>query len=211
MIISTDGAASEFLSLCLRNDNVSNCTLSTEDGKVLYTVYTEHTPKTITQVRNTENEVIASLEWRETLSDRVTLGDNKPVALNNWMKKSIIPFVSDVTFFDNAKRQYKWKGYSVGQSLELHTANSKKSIAFFHKRRRIPNSNKDEPPIWTEPKLVLDARAQEIRDIVVISFLFLEKNRRIFERTSQNANDVMGLPTNAAGKGYRAHDGGVGA
>lgn len=93
MIISSEDAANEILSLYLSNDNVSNCTLSTEDGRVLYTVYTEHTPKTVTQVRNAENEVIASLEWRETLSDRVTLGANKPIALSDWMKKSIIPFM----------------------------------------------------------------------------------------------------------------------
>ena len=57
----------------------------------------------------------------------------------------------------------------------------------------------------------MDSRARQIQDIVVISFLFLEKNRRIFEETSQNAVDVMSLPLNPVGPEYRARDGGVGA
>ncbi|TCD60900.1 hypothetical protein EIP91_009310 [Steccherinum ochraceum] len=207
MILSTEEAASELLSLYLSSDNVSNCTLSTEDGTVLYAVYTEHTPKTVTQVRNEHGEVIASMEWRKTLSDRVTVGANKPVALSDWMKKSVIPFLSDISFVDDSQRSYKWKGYAVGQSLELHASDTKKPIAFFHKRRRVPNT---EPPAWTEPKLIMDSRAKQIQDTVVISFLFLEKNRRIFERTSQNAADVRTLPLNVAGTGYRAHDGGIG-
>ena len=92
MIMSSEEAANEILSLFLSNDNVSNCTLSTEDGTVFYTVYTEHTPKTVTQVRNAEDEVIASLEWRDNLPDRVTLGENKAKSLGDWMKKSIMPF-----------------------------------------------------------------------------------------------------------------------
>ena len=57
----------------------------------------------------------------------------------------------------------------------------------------------------------MDSRARQIQDIVVVSFLFLEKNRRIFEKTSQNAVDAMSLPLNPVGPEYRARDGGIGA
>lgn len=57
----------------------------------------------------------------------------------------------------------------------------------------------------------MNTRAMEIQDIAVISFLFLEKNRRIFERTSQNGMDALTLPlASPLGKDYKAHDGGVG-
>ena len=90
--MTSEHSSDTLLSLFLSPDNISNCTLSTADDHVVYTVLTEHTSKTVTQVRDAENEVIASLEWRENLPDRVTLGMNKPVSMGDWMRKSLIPF-----------------------------------------------------------------------------------------------------------------------
>ena len=42
--------------------------------------------------------------------------------------------------------------------------------------------------------LLLDARALEIRDIVVLSFLFLEKSRRATHNSTQHKADVLGTP-----------------
>ncbi|OBZ72091.1 hypothetical protein A0H81_07868 [Grifola frondosa] len=60
--------------LTLILDNPCNSTISDADGKALYFVFTEHGAKTTTQVRNADNEVLASLEWRDVLPDRVVLG-----------------------------------------------------------------------------------------------------------------------------------------
>lgn len=74
-------------------DNPCNTTITSETGDVLFSVVTEHTKKaTYTQVRDTDDEVIGSLEWREVLPDRVTIGHRKPVSYADWMKKSLLPF-----------------------------------------------------------------------------------------------------------------------
>ena len=38
-------------------------------------------------------ELLAALEWRDVLSDRVTLGQGKQIKLSEWLKKSVVPFV----------------------------------------------------------------------------------------------------------------------
>ena len=80
------------LVLTLAPDNVSNATLTAENGERLYTVSTDHAEKTVTTVRNAKDEVLATLEWRDVLPDRVTLGDGKQISIGDWMKKSMIPF-----------------------------------------------------------------------------------------------------------------------
>lgn len=83
----------ELLSLTLTPDNPCNAHLVSETGQTLYTVVTDTTKKaTITQVRNAKDEVIASLEWRDVLSDKVTYGDRNPVRMFEWMRRSIVPF-----------------------------------------------------------------------------------------------------------------------
>ncbi|KAK7690587.1 hypothetical protein QCA50_005685 [Cerrena zonata] len=183
----------DVLSLIMTPNVPVNTTLATEDGKVYYTIFTEHGKTSRTQVRNAHEEIIASLEWRDTLPDKVTFGRNKPVSIWDWMKKSVIPFKHDLTFQDEQGRQYRWKGNSVGRSLELSALDTEGPIAFFHASRRSPNPGGISlPPIWTEAKLNLNARAREIQDLVVASFLFIEKTRRENENTSLNAADVRG-------------------
>lgn len=83
----------ENLALALTPDNVSNTTLVSEAGECFYTVCTEHRKKeTVTSVRNARDEVIASLEWRDVLPDKVAIGSNKPILMTEWMKRSIVPF-----------------------------------------------------------------------------------------------------------------------
>ena len=59
---------------------------------------------------------------------------------------------------------------------------------------------------------MLTARAVEIRDVVVISFLFLEKSRRTNETASQSRADVLSAPplSGMTGHDYNVKDGGVG-
>ena len=83
----------ELVTFTLKPDNPSNCTLTLPSGKAAYSVITEHSKKgTTTQIRNAQDEIIAYSEWRDVLPDKVTVGDKKPMSLNDWMKKSMIPF-----------------------------------------------------------------------------------------------------------------------
>ncbi len=86
--------ASDIIKLTLSPDNPVNCSLVNDEGETLYTVITEFQPKdTITTVRNASQDVIASLQWRDHLPDKVTIGDKQPISLRDWMKRSLIPFV----------------------------------------------------------------------------------------------------------------------
>ena len=62
--------------------------------------------------------------------------------------------------------------------------------------------------------LVLAGRALEIRDTVVISFLFLEKSHRTNDTASQSCADVSAIPPLSGVAGtpeYRVRDGGIAA
>ena len=52
-----------------------------------------------------------------------------------------------------------------------------------------------EPGV-TDATLVLTPRATEIQDLVVASFLFLEKTRRIRDTTLSNVSSTMATPVN---------------
>ena len=61
-------------------------------------------------------------------------------------------------------------------------------------------------------QLVLTARAVQVRDIVVTSFLFLEKSRRTNETASQSKADIMSTPvlSGVTGNDYNVKNGGIG-
>ena len=118
---------------------------------------------------------------------------------------------SDVTFKDSRGRKYKWRGNAPGRSLEVrspllpststytnHTVRAqlfaeddgfKEPIARFVRSRKETKSAAASPA-----NLLLTARALEIRDDVVCSFLFLEKTRRVNETTQQRSSDVLSTP-----------------
>ncbi|KAI0661467.1 hypothetical protein C8Q70DRAFT_910873 [Cubamyces menziesii] len=198
--------------LTLSPDNPCNTTLLNEDGKELYHVHTEHGSATTTFVKDADGQVLASLEWRDVLPDKVTLGQNSkgPMSIRDWLHTSLVPFYlkDDVDFKDDAGRKYKWRGNAPGRALELFSEDDRfqQPIAQFRKSRRDPASGTVAPAA-----LLLTARAQEIRDTVVISFLFLEKSRRTNETTSQNVADVLSAPAMSAftGSDYNVRDGGI--
>ena len=128
----------DILTLIMKPNNPVNTTLATEDGKVYYTAFTEHGKTTRTEVRNATEEIIAVLDWRDVLPDKVTFGHHKTCSIWDWMKKSHIPLkkyakvplmrlydriltslYSDLTFHDEQGRRYTWKGNTVGQSFEV--------------------------------------------------------------------------------------------
>lgn len=78
--------------LSLSPNNPCNTTLYDADEKALYTVFTEHDKETTTYVKNADEEVLASLQWRDVVPDRVILGKKAPVSLRDWLHTSIVPF-----------------------------------------------------------------------------------------------------------------------
>ncbi|KAH9856603.1 hypothetical protein C2E23DRAFT_866008 [Lenzites betulinus] len=198
------------VTLTLSPDNPSNAAVLDPDGKELYTVYTEHGKATVTHVQSADEELLASLEWRDVLPDKVTLAGKSPVSIRDWLHTSLVPFYlkDDVGFQDDAGRKYKWRGNAPGRAFELYTEDDgfKEPIARFA-RSRVDRASGSRTPAT----LVLTARAAEVRDIVVISFLFLEKTRRTNETASQSRADVLSVPVLSAvtGSDYNVRDGGI--
>ena len=85
----------KILTYTLTNDNPTNTSLidlSSERPRPAYTVQTEITrSKTMTIVRNSEETTIATLQWRESLPDKVTVGDKPAISQNKWLKSGLLP------------------------------------------------------------------------------------------------------------------------
>lgn len=176
------------LILTLQPDNPCNTTITDQDddGKTLYQVYTQYEPSVTTFVKNGAGDIIASWEWREIRSDIITVFSGSPTPVSSWLKKSIVPLKGTVTFEDHAGRKYKWKGNGPGLSFELYRKDDKiQPIARFQKSRRTADST------YTLAQLIFDERGEEIRDLIVISFLVLEKTRRTTENSTMNMTDAL--------------------
>ncbi|KAK0485180.1 hypothetical protein IW261DRAFT_1461115 [Armillaria novae-zelandiae] len=179
------------LILTLQRDNPCNTTITDhDDGKTLYQVCTEYEPSVTTFVKNGAGDIIASWEWREIRSDIISLFGASPTPVSSWLKKSIVPFKDTVTLEDHAGRKYKWKGNGPGLSFELYRGDDKiQPIARFLKSRRTADLT------YTLAQLIFDERGEEIRDLIVISFLVLEKSRRTAENSTMNMADAQALPS----------------
>ncbi|KAF8517640.1 hypothetical protein JB92DRAFT_2809784 [Gautieria morchelliformis] len=183
------------LTYTLTNDNPLNTSLvdlSSEYSRPAYKVETHvSSSKTITIVRNSEEDVIASLEWRETLPDKVTIGDKPSVSLNSWMKPGLLP-LSPVSFHDDQGRKYQWRNVAAGLDMELYAVDTAGGpIAAFCKAH-VDRTNDTSTPATFR----LTARAREIADTCVVSFLFLEKKRRMRENSARvrtDSKNAMGL------------------
>jgi len=190
------------LTYMLTNDNPSSTSLldiftPSENDKPAYKAFTEFTgSKTVTKVTNAEGDIIASLEWREMLPDKVAIRNKPSVNLSSWMKSGLLP-LSPVTFQDDEGRKYQWKNVAAGLNLELYANDTPGGpIAAFCKSRVNRTANTSTPAM-----LIMTARAQEIAETCVVSFLFLEKKRRMREHSSQNRADVLGSVPLCTGRG----------
>jgi hypothetical protein len=77
----------------LEPDNPCNTTIIDDDtGQLIYRVFTEHGKETVTKVERADGEIIASWEWHDFTSDRITLGKAPPVPVSAWLQKSLVPF-----------------------------------------------------------------------------------------------------------------------
>lgn len=185
---------SSHLNLILEPDNPYNTNIHDDkDGRILYQVMTEHGQEIVTKVKNIEGDIIACWQWRDPRPDIIALGTGQPVPLGAWLKKSMMPFKESVTFEDGIGRHFKWKGLGTAPlPLELYSEDNKKHpIAQFVKSHSIFTSSPTDPSPSlqrVQAKLLVDERGQQILDLVVVSFLVLEKNRRAIE----NATTMVG-------------------
>jgi len=135
--------------------------------------------KITTDVYDSERSLIATLRWKDMASDVVTIPskelEEKP--LSKWLKKSINPFKQTATFKDHVGRKYKWDTEGLRSQFRLMAPDVSKSvpIAYFERAQPYVTS---ENPLPTPSMLHLTSRAEEIKEDVVLSFLFMEKERR---------------------------------
>ncbi|KAF9048476.1 hypothetical protein BJ165DRAFT_1343445 [Panaeolus papilionaceus] len=185
------------LVLVLTPDNPCNTTITDQESEeVLFQVSTEHDSKNSTTfLKDGQGYTIASWEWRDVRSDVLKIGNAEPIPSSAWLHKSMIPFVDTVTFKDDKGRHLKWKGFSGGSQLELYNPEDKKHpIAAFRKSLKYVNRNVDPPaPAFRPATLTLDPRGQEVTKLAVISFLVLEKSRRISEKSSETAASSLAI------------------
>ena len=77
--------------ITLAQVNPSNTAILDPDDKFLYTVHTTHSKATATHVLNADEEELASLDWRDVLPDKVTLGNRASTSLRDWLHTSPVP------------------------------------------------------------------------------------------------------------------------
>jgi len=183
---------SELLTLTLTPDNPCNTKITDAGGAVVYVVYTEHGKHaSTTRIFDAAERVVASVTWNDLgiAGDKVALGDGAPMDIGKWLHKSMIPFVDSVTFKDATGKQFKWKGNAPGFALELYSEDDKfaQTIARFHRSRK---DNRTDPPGAIPATLVLASRAVEVQDLVVSSFLFLERPHRLNDKSSDRVANM---------------------
>ncbi|KAH9931636.1 uncharacterized protein BXZ73DRAFT_47269 [Epithele typhae] len=174
--------------LLLSPDNPCNTTVVDDaTSKALYVVRTEH-PKSGTVTRGKHEDEIASLEWKSTRSDRVTLTSfGGPMSLREWLHPSLIPFRSEVSWKDRMGRKYKWRGNEPGRQLELYSEDD----GFASLIARFKRVHRDDAGVEKSACLLFTARGIEVRDDAVVSFLFLERARREHETTVVRTADSL--------------------
>ncbi|KAI0043249.1 hypothetical protein FA95DRAFT_1467713, partial [Auriscalpium vulgare] len=158
--------------LTFQQDNPCNTTILADDGAVLYTVATSFADvnKPVTYVHTPHGERVAEWEWRDVRADILTLGLRPRVSASAWLKKSLIPYSGTVTFKDDLGVEYKWTNNLPGKSLNLYGPQStSEPMARFVRAAKMQAR---------PATLLLDERAEGVRDMVVVSFLLLERRRR---------------------------------
>ncbi|KAH9831665.1 uncharacterized protein C8Q71DRAFT_297451 [Rhodofomes roseus] len=112
--------------------------------------------------------------------------EGEPVPYSQWLRVSMMSFDRDVTMQDAKGQKYKWRANGPRGKLQLFTAeDSTDPIASYSQTR-----SDDGKKIGT---LALDERAEDIRDEVVASFVFLEPGRRAQKRRAREhtASNLM--------------------
>ncbi|KAJ8502930.1 hypothetical protein ONZ45_g11305 [Pleurotus djamor] len=210
----------QHLVLQLNPDNPNSTTLTdVQTGQAIYNVQTTFKPKAVTTLINaTTGEVIASWQWRDSRSDILTWKNDQPVTSSKWLKKTIVPFQDDVTFIiPGGTDKYTWKGNRAGADLELFSPHdSKSAIARFSRSHKTQRTHNDDETLSGRPtsnfrtvpakltiasSVVSSSSAQELLDVIVTSFLVLERKHRISEIGASRMVDMLGPMISAPASG----------
>jgi len=181
------GSESAFL-LQLERDNPCNTTIVDQDGNALYIVANDfaNPNKPVTRVHDGIGKLVAEWEWRDARSDLLTIRDCPQAPASAWLKKSIMPFRDDVTWKDDAGVEYVWKNNKPGLALQLFGPQSKtQPVARFIRSHKDYKADRENAPV-VPSTLLLDESVEPIRDLIVVSFLLLERRRRENETATVN-------------------------
>lgn len=85
------------LILTMDPDHPANTTFYTPSGNILYAVATRRESasknaamRVYTDVRNQYDELIATLEWRDVVSDKMSIRDKGEMTMTSWVKKGFL-------------------------------------------------------------------------------------------------------------------------
>ncbi|KZS94821.1 hypothetical protein SISNIDRAFT_452952 [Sistotremastrum niveocremeum HHB9708] len=149
-------------------------TIVTETGKMAYAVTTTmHRGKPLTVVRRAiDGAELASLQWHSFNSsfDRVTIGGRQFNMLD--FKKGKLLLTESAVFCDANQVAYEWKLNKKKNVLELTAKDTRQKIVTVD---LIEGSFVGTAP---PAMLSLNDRAMQLQDMCIISWLFLEKQRR---------------------------------
>ncbi|KAF7799791.1 hypothetical protein EIP86_011033 [Pleurotus ostreatoroseus] len=180
------------LTLTPNNPNNTEITLSDSPG-VVYKVTTERNGvAATTRVYDKDSREVASLDWRASSPDGVTFGeqDLSAVSVTQWMKKSLVPFKrknmldasdtdTDISRSPTAKGESTAGKAWIPQSVKKLFAEDDgfKTPICRYEDDRLTNGF-GRPQNLSEAQVVLTPRAQEIQNLAIVSFLFLERHKR---------------------------------
>jgi len=157
------------------------------EDKPIYRVTTDYPEgkHPLTVVVDSSGNFIASLEWRPVFADLVVFGDENgtPQKISRWMSCRIFKG-EKVNFQDDQGRKYHWRGYTPwgdnpSASLKLYAEDSPDYPIVTYLCPPGMTKTSEVRPGGQRPKLILQPRAVEIQDLAVVSWLFLEKARRV--------------------------------
>ncbi|KAG8869563.1 hypothetical protein FRC20_001244 [Serendipita sp. 405] len=172
------------------HDNPLNTSIRGPDGSILYRVTTSFGNETralsmetgtVTTVERADGHVVARLFWMEFGYDKVSIGEEKAVRLGKVLHSGAF-FSDTASLKDDIGRKYEWKGNRPGLTLRLYALDSPiKPVAFFTRSRPELVAGGPQPA-----SLTVFPRGHGILDLIVWSFCFLEKGRRIDENKYGN-------------------------
>ncbi|KAG8931071.1 hypothetical protein FRC01_001888 [Tulasnella sp. 417] len=175
----------------LSNDNPHNTKIldTSDHNKAIYLVKPDFNGKyTMTNMYRlkedgTEGDNFGFIEWHEILPDQISFNGAKKVRKGSYFTNGG-SFAH--SFKDEQGRKYTWKGIGAGLTPSLHcddNFNRKVPIAQFT-RSRLDHSV--EPAAVIPAHIFVTPRAMEIKDLLLFTFLVLEKGRRSKETSEGN-------------------------
>ncbi|KLO17206.1 hypothetical protein SCHPADRAFT_900837 [Schizopora paradoxa] len=120
------------------DDPCNTIIIDKTSGRTLYIVDTNRISisatsdlRIITDVYDSERRLIASLRWKDIVSDVVTMPSKslEEEPLSKWLKKSINPFKQTATFKDKLGRKYKWDTKGLRLQFRVSTLSTFEDLA----------------------------------------------------------------------------------